>query len=131
MAKAKKLLVPVSLRRGGILHDTDYCRGAADRADAARIDAEQMEKNGHTRWGAEYVWEEVAPFTTRLRVVSTGHKNSHVLLVDAEGRSWPMFTTDYVALMSTANVVDGWIAPTEYETCKKGARAYGIRAKVA
>jgi hypothetical protein len=128
MAKPQKLLVPVRLT-GGILHDTDYARGAESVEDAAHIDNDCFDRTGHMRWGAEYVRAEVPAFTTRLRVVETGHKSAYVWLVDEDmGHRWPMFTSDYVALMTRATVTDGWIEPTTYETCKKGARAYGIRA---
>lgn len=124
-----QLLVPVDLKHGGILHDTDCARGADDRADAERIDAECMSKHGHTLWGADYVMEAVEPFRATLRVVEAGHKNGYVWLGDVSGVFWPMFMTDYVALMSRASVHSGWIEHHTYETCKKGARAYGIRVQ--
>ena len=127
--KTKKLLVPVRLHgRGGMLHDTDYARGAESVVDAAYIDAECLAKSGHMRWGADYYMAEVEPFTARLRVVSADSKGSYVNLVDEHGHHWPMFTSDYVAMMTTANVSDGLIEPATYEACKKGVRAYGIRA---
>lgn len=134
MARARKpLLVPVR-RDGGIMHDTDYCRGAGSWEEFDRINAEQMEKNGHTRWGAEYVMQEVEPFEASLRVKTSYHVRSsvHVVLVDREGREYPMFLGDLVPLLGSANVVDGWIEPMTYETCKRSTRWYGIRpVKVA
>jgi hypothetical protein len=123
---SKELLVPVPLKRQGVMHDTMYARGAADREDAARIDAEQMAKNGHTRWGADYVMEAVPSFVATLRVVRAGHKNGYVELVSTDGATYPMFLSDYVGLMAHAMVTDGWIAARRYETCKK-SNAYGIR----
>jgi hypothetical protein len=126
MARAHKpLLVPVRLT-GGIMHDTDYARGAESVEHAAYIDAECLAKSGHMRWGADYVMTEVEPFAARLRVYQVGHKSAYVLLMDTEGRSYPMFLSDYVALMARAHVVDGLIEVRYYETCKKGS-AYGIR----
>lgn len=126
--KARKLLVPVRLT-GGILHDTDYARGAESVEHAAHIDNDCYDKTGHMRGGADYVMAEVPAFVTRMRVVETGHKTAYVWLVDEEMlHRWPMFVTDYVALMNgPVNVTDGWIEPMTYETCKKGTRAYGIR----
>lgn len=127
MSKAKTLLVPVSLARGGVMHDTDYARGAEDIMHAAQIDNECFDKTGHMRWGADYIMQEVAPFPAVLRVVSADSKGSYVILVDDAGHQYPMFITDYVAMMRMATVGGGWIEMTTYETCKKGARAYGIR----
>jgi hypothetical protein len=133
MATKKPLLVPVILT-GGIMHDTDYTRGAESREEAERINAELraqgLDDYGHDRalkYGATYVMEAVEPFEARLRVVSADFKCSYVNLVDEAGNGYPMFTTDYVALMSTATVTEGLIESRTYETCKKGARAYGIR----
>ena len=126
MAK-KPFLVPVSLSDHGILHDTDYARGASSIEEAAHIDNECFDKNGHMRWGADYIMQEVKPFTTQLKTVRAGIKASYVELIAPDGRRFPMFVTDYIALMSQANVVDGWIEPLEYEPTKKGARYYGIR----
>lgn len=125
MAK-KSLPVPVRLT-GGIMHDTDYARGAESVEHAAHIDNECYDKNGHMRWGADYIMTEVEPFDAALRVVSADSKGSYVNLVDEVGNHYPMFTTDYVAMMSTASVMQGRVEPMTYETCKKGARAYGIR----
>jgi hypothetical protein len=71
--------------------------------------------------------EPVEPFTARLKVLGVDSKNAYVWLIDLDGLRYPMFTHDLVALLSTANVVDGWIEEVTYEVCKKGARAYGIR----
>jgi hypothetical protein len=122
----KPLLVPVRLAGGGIMHDTDYARGAESVEAAAYIDAECLANSGHMRWGADYVMQEVAPFYASLRVYQVGNKSSYVLLMDPTGASWPMFLSDYVAMMSTASVTEGDIEPMKYETCKKGS-AYGIR----
>lgn len=130
MARARKpLLVPISLHnRGGMLHDTDYARGAESPEHAAYIDAECLERCEHARWGADYYLGEVPAFTARLRTHDRGFSaGGYVTLVDEDGRQWPMFVADYVAMMTTANVTEGWIEPMKYETCKKGARAYGIR----
>lgn len=127
MPRARKpLLVPVSLT-GGIFHDTDCARGAESVEHAAHIDNECFDKTGHMRWGADYIMTEVEPFEAALRVVSADSKGAYVNLVDEVGNHYPMFLTDYVALMSTASVMQGRVEPTMYETCKKGARAYGIR----
>lgn len=122
----KSRAVPVRLT-GGIMHDTDYARGAESVEHAAHIDNDRFDNSGHMRWGADYVMAEVAPFKATLRVYRVGHKNGYVELVDTEGRSYPMFLTDYVALMASASVTDGLIDERLYETCKKGARYYGIR----
>jgi hypothetical protein len=121
----KPLLVPVSLI-GGIMHDTDYARGAESVEHAAYIDAECLAKSGHMRWGADYVMAEVEPFEASLRVVQVGNKSSYVWLMDTDGVRYPMFLTDYVALAGKATVIAGWIRLRKYETCKKGS-AYGIR----
>lgn len=125
MAARKPLLVPVSLT-GGILQTTDYARGAESIEHAAHIDNECFDKTGHMRWGADYVMAKVEPFVASLRVVEVGHEPAYVWLVDGEGHRWPMFTSDYVAMMTTANVVDGVLPDARYETCKK-TTAYGIR----
>ena len=122
----KPLLVPVPLT-GGIMHDTDYARGAESIEHAAHIDNECFDKTGHMRWGADYVMAEVEPFEAELRVVEAGYKGAFVWLMDTEGDRYPMFLTDYVKLASKATVYAGWIRPRTYEPCKKGARAYGIR----
>lgn len=108
------------------MHDTDYARGAESIEDAAYIDNECFDKNGDMRWGADYVMQEVKPFTARLRVVDVGHKTSYVWLADEAGRRYPMFLSDYVPLMTRAHVVDGLIEVRKYEPCKKTS-AYGIR----
>lgn len=123
---AKELLVPVPLKRNGIMHDTQCARGAIDREDAARIDAECLARNGHTRWGADYVMEAVPPFEASLRVVRPAYQNRYVELESLAGATYPMFLIDYVAMMSHATVIGGWIEPATYETCKKG-QTYGIR----
>jgi hypothetical protein len=122
----KPLLVPVRLAGGGIMHDTDYARGAESVEHAAHIDNECLAKSGHMRWGADYIMAEVEPFPAYLRVLRVGHKSAYVELMDTEGRAYPMFLTDYVALMATASATDGLIDERMYETCKKGS-AYGIR----
>lgn len=126
MTTKKPLLVPVRLT-GGIMHDTDCARGAESIEHAAHIDNECFDKTGHMRWGADYVMTEVKPFAARLRVTEAGHKNAFVWLIDEEANLYPMFITDYVALMARANVLDGWVDTTRYETCSKSGRAYGIR----
>ena len=122
----KPLLVPVPLT-GGIMHDTDYARGAESIEAAAHIDNDCFDKTGHMRWGADYVMMEVAPFVAALRLVEAGYKGAFVWLIDTEGNRYPMFLTDYVSLMSHATVIAGWIRARTYEVCKKGARYYGIR----
>lgn len=125
MTTKKPLLVPVRLT-GGIMHDTDYARGAESIEAAAHIDNECFDKTGHMRWGADYIMAEVEPFAARLCVTSADPKSKYVNLMDEAGVSYPMFLGDYVALMSTSNVRYGWIESRTYETCKKGS-AYGIR----
>jgi hypothetical protein len=109
------------------MHDTDCARGAESAEAAAHIDNECFDKSGHMRWGADYIMAEVKPFTASLRVLSADTKGHYVSLADSDGNRYPMFTGDYVELMSTANVSGGWIEPMTYETCKKGSRAYGVR----
>ena len=125
MTAKKPLLVPVSLT-GGIMHDTDYARGAESVEAAAHIDNECFDKTGHMRWGADYIMAEVEPFEAALRVVSADPKSKYVNLMDEVGVSYPMFLGDYVTLMAGATVIQGRIEPMTYETVKKGS-AYGIR----
>jgi hypothetical protein len=134
MAKTKQLLVPVRFKgagAGGILHDTDYARGATDRAEAQRINDELTREHGDARWGVDYVMEPVEPFRAELRVVEhyKAGSSAYLMLVDREGRRWPMFLGDYVDIAATATVEHGWIEPLVYEVCKKG-KAYGIKLSI-
>lgn len=124
--------VPVHLVDGvdkGILHDTDYARGAGSREEAAAINAEQDAKLGHHRWGAEYVMETVEPFTVALRLVQTYHRKSsaYVEFEDPEGKFYPVFLTDLVDIIGDGDMAGGWIGPATYVAYKRGARSYGIR----
>lgn len=121
--------VPVSLRNGGILHSTDYARGADSRDEAEAINAQMDDEHGHHRWGAEYVFEEVKPFTTSLRLVDTYHSKSsaYVTFEAPMGEQYPVFMTDLSEILSHANMVDGWLEPATYEVTKRGVRSYGIR----
>lgn len=132
MAKTREpLKVPVITSRhgGGIYHDTDYGRGAADQADADRIDAECQGQSGHMRWGADYYMGEFRPELLELRLLRFDPKAKYAELVDVPtGRRFPMFLTDYAELMAQTNVSGGVVQVHAYEACKKGARYYGIRA---
>jgi hypothetical protein len=125
------LLVPVRFKgqgKGGMLHDTDYARGATDRDEAQRINDELIREHGDARWGVDYVMEPVEPFTSMLAISShQKHRSAvYVELVDEQGRRWPMFFADFVALTMAAKIVNGVIEERTYEVCKKGS-AYGIR----
>jgi hypothetical protein len=134
----KQLLVPVKYKRivndelvqrpGGMLHDTNYARGASSRAEAAAQWAADFLKVGHNRWSVAYVMEVVNPFRARLRVTGYTKSGSSAYLEfqDVYGQSWPMFLKDATELLATATMKDGWIQQYEYETVKRGT-AYGIR----
>lgn len=126
-AKKTPLRVPVSFS-GGILHDTDYGRGAdtleemlADRAEAER-------KLGHARWAASYYWDEVEPFEASVKV--TGHQRhrtaAYFTFVDRQGHQFTMFLVDAAEFFGSANLTDGWSEVCTFEPCKRGT-AYGIR----
>jgi hypothetical protein len=125
---SKQLLPPVSIRTGAILHDTDYARGAASRAEAAAINAEEDARHGHHRWGVEYVREPVEPFKARLRfkeMYRSGH-SAYSVWEDQQGRNWPILLADLADLLTTANLDNGWTEPYTWEVTKRGT-AYGIR----
>lgn len=129
MSKTKTALkVPVSLRDGSIMHNTNYARGAKDREEAAQINAEEDAKHGHHRWGAEYVRESVEPFTVALRYVKAYHHRSsaYVEFADPDGKTYPVFLTDLADVFDGAFMTSGWLSVATYETCKRGS-AYGIR----
>lgn len=128
------LKVPVRIDKDtgiekGIMHDTDYARGASTRDELAAINAEQRATVGHHRWGAEYVMEEFEPFTDLLRFVSYYHHRSSAYLTfeDTKGRTFPVFLTDLPDILGGADMLNGWLVPAKYEACKRGARSYGIR----
>lgn len=136
MAKPKTLLVPVDIWDGGILHDTDYHRGADSREEAKAINDELTARGpdsyGHDqgrKFGVSYVMEEVKPFVARLRVIRHERHRSatYVIVADEQGSAYPMFIPDLVDLLARAYVSDGLIEARRYEACKKGT-AYGIRA---
>jgi hypothetical protein len=126
----KPVKVPVSLKDGGLFHDTDYMRGAEDREDAARINAQMDLEQGHHRWGPAYVMEEMEPFTAPLKLVGITRSRSasavYATFKTPEGVQFPMFLTDLEALLQDADVEDGWFESGTYEAYKRG-RAYGIR----
>lgn len=129
MTRKSTLKVPVSVNHGGILHDTDYARGAESREEAAAINAEMEAERGHHRWGAEYVMETVEPFTEPLRLVDMYHHKSaaYATFETPDGRQYPMFLTDLAVILCHGDMKDGWLEPATYEVCKRGARSYGIR----
>jgi hypothetical protein len=138
MIRQTTLKVPVSYKRvidglilqipGGMLHDTNYSRGADSYAQAAQNWADDLAKHGHNRWSVEYVMDVVNPFRARLRV--TGYYKSgssaYLAFVDELGQEWPMFLKDAAELLSMASMDNGLIEEFEYETIKRGT-AYGIR----
>ena len=136
---SKQLKVPVSVKRvvngelelvrcAGILHDTNYARGAISHDEAARDWAADYAKVGHNRWSAEYVMDVVNPFRTQLRLLDHyKHGNSaYFTFEDTNGNRWPMFMGDAVALLRRANLTDGWTEPAMFEPIKRGT-AYAIR----
>lgn len=128
MAKQSTLKVPVIYQRGGMLHDTNYARGAQSRQEAAQNWADDMAKHGHNRWSVNYVMEVLPNFRARMRV--TGYyKNrsaANMVVTDEQGQKWPMFLGDLAELLESANMENGWIEENEYEAIKRGT-AYGIR----
>jgi hypothetical protein len=134
----KQLLVPVRYKRivndelvqqpGGMLHDTQYARGATSRAEAADNWADDFMKLGHNCWSVEYVWEHVPNFIASLHLIDyyKHGSSSYLRFIDQDGNRWPMFLGDAVELLTEANMTDGWIEGHEYEVIKRGS-AYGIR----
>lgn len=133
------LLVPVRVKRvangelelvkcAGMLHDTNYARGAMSHDEAARQWAEDYQKNGHNRWSVEYVMQVVPRFLASLRLVDNykSGNSAYLIFKDHRGNLWPMFLKDAVEFFSRANLTDGWAEVLPFETIKRG-NAYAIR----
>jgi hypothetical protein len=138
MTKQTTLKVPVQYKRiidgmilqmpGGMLHDTNYTRGADSYSQAAQWWADDMTKVGHNRWSVDYVMDVVNPFRARLQLTGYCKSGSRAYMEfsDELGQKWPMFLKDATKLLSSASMDNGLIEEFEYETIKRGT-AYGIR----
>ena len=136
---SKQLLVPVLVKRvvngelelvrcAGMLHDTNYARGAISHDEAARQWAEDYQKNGHNRWSVEYVMDVIPPFNAMLRLVQNykSGNSAYLIFEDQDGNRWPMFLKDAVEFLTRANLTLGWSEVATFETIKRG-NAYAIR----
>lgn len=123
----KELLVPVRFD-GGMLHDTDYHKGAIDLQALLNDRAEQMYLHGHTKWAATYYMAVIPEFQAQLRLV--GHykngNSAYLIFEDQTGSTWPMFLGDAVTFLGHADLSQGFSRVTTFETIKRG-KAYAIR----
>jgi hypothetical protein len=120
--------VPMQKPGSGILHDTNYAKGAISRDEAARQWADDYAKSGHNRWSVEYVMEEVEPFVASLRfkkMYRSGH-SSYTVWEDRKGGEWPIMLADLADLLGHVDLANGWTEVHTWEVCKRGT-AYGIR----
>lgn len=120
--------VPVAYPGPGILHKTDYAKGAISWEAAEQDHAEAMAKLGHTRWAAAYYMGEVQPFTASLRLVDSWRHASSVYFTfeDENGVRWPMLFGDAAEFFKHATMVGGRSASYTFEVVKRG-QSYGIR----
>lgn len=75
----------------------------------------------------EQTLTEVAPFAATLTIQSIvrGRSAAHFIWTDEQGRTWPMFMTDMVALLEHG-VEEGGSVTSTWAVQKRGAN-YGIR----
>lgn len=119
------MLVPMMAggRKGtGMLHSTDYARGANSRAEADAINAEIDNMN----YWVDYIWTDIGQFHASLRFTEferayKGKIACAWFIDDANGDRWPMFMSDLEDYIR--NGADG---NSMYEPVKRG-RVYGIR----
>lgn len=82
-------------------------------------------------YGASYVdnsWRDNEPFTKRLSVVGTisGRSAKYFEWSDAAGATFPMFASDMVELLRSAEIEPGGVVRAVWIVRKRGSN-YGIR----
>lgn len=135
MARSREpILFPVVIKTGGILHDTDYHRGASSREEAAQIDAALDDYGRAHDYGADYVMEEVKPFRARLRFLGVAYgKGKHWDWANADNpaQHFPMLPKDASEFLTSANLTNGVTDEILWQPIRKGAGymrySYGIK----
>ena len=82
-------------------------------------------RNGYTRVPA--TWRPVRPFVASLRVNDYGRGRSaaYFCLVDEEGHEWPMFMSDFFALVQRTTLEQG-VTPALRWAVRKAGQNYGL-----
>lgn len=78
-------------------------------------------------FGEAVVWKPIEPFDASLKLIGAerGRSAAHFIWEDNEGREYPMFLTDMIALLQQNVVEYGWCCNATWTIKKRGSN-FGI-----